>query len=234
MGDRVMAIKVLLIDDDKAWCQLVNLMLCKKGFEVDVAYDALTGLKRAYNTKPDVILLDVMLPGMDGRETCRRFREMSDVPIIMLTALSAVGDVVHGLDVGADGYISKPVTGDVLAARIHALLRTVSRSARNRSDSGPILVHDHLVVDFEKQEVLVDGQRIELTPIEYALLSVLVRNRGQVLSHEFLLREVWGLEHIGDSNYLRLYIRYLRRKLEKDPRHPKLIQSAWGVGYRFG
>ena len=229
-----MTVRVLLIDDDKAWCRLVDLMLTRKGFQVDVAHDAIAGLKKAYNAKPDVILLDIMLPGMDGRETCRRFREMSDVPIIMLSALSAVGDVVQGLDVGADGYIPKPVTGDVLAARIHALMRTICRSGKERFDGSPLLAFDHLVIDFENHEVRVDGQRVALTPNEFSLLAVLARNRGQVLSHEYLLRQVWGLEHIGDSNYLRLYIRYLRRKLEKDPTDPKLIHSEWGVGYRFG
>jgi DNA-binding response OmpR family regulator len=229
-----MSIKVLLIDDDAAWCRLVNLMLTDKGFQVEVAHDAVTGLQKAYASSPDVVLLDVMMPGMDGRETCRRFREMSDVPIIMLTALSASGDVIESLDLGADDYIVKPVTGEVLAARIQAVLRRTSRPRTQRADGGPLFTHEHLVIDVENREVTADGERVELTPIEFSLLSVMVRNRGRVLSHEFLLREVWGPEHIGDTNYLRLYVRYLRQKLEKDPSEPKLIHSEWGIGYRFG
>jgi two-component system KDP operon response regulator KdpE len=229
-----MTVKVLLVDDDQAWCHLVDMMLTQKGFQIDIAHNALSGLQRAYASKPDLILLDIMMPGMDGRETCRRFREMTDVPIILLTALSATGVVVEGLELGADDYIIKPVTADVLEARIRAVLRRTSRQPPNGSDVGPVFTYANLVIDFENRQVSVAGKGVELTPIEFSLLSVLVRNRGRVLSHEFLLREVWGPQYIGEMSYLRLYIRYLRRKLEKDPANPQLIHSEWGVGYRFG
>ena len=229
-----MTVKVLLVDDDPAWCRLVDLMLTKKGFHIDVAHDALSGLQKAYASKPDLILLDIMMPGMDGRNTCRRFREMTNVPIIMLTSLSATGVVVEGLELGADDYITKPVTGAVLEARIRAVLRRSCRQVPNGSDVGPIFSYANLVIDFENRQVSVDGKGVELTPIEFSLLSVLARNRGRVLSHEFLLREVWGPQYIGEMSYLRLYIRYLRRKLEKDPAAPQLIHSEWGIGYRFG
>jgi two-component system KDP operon response regulator KdpE len=225
-----MSVKLLLIDDDVSLCEAVRFMLTKKGFEVEVAHSAISGLQKAYALKPDIVILDIMLPDMDGWQTCRRFREMSDVPIIMLTALGSEENVVEGLNLGADDYIVKPVTADELAARIRALLRRVSRShisGSNGRGREPILTYDNLVIDFDKHEVTVDGKRIDLSPTEFRLLSVLSR-------HEFLLTEVWGPEYVGEVDYLRLYISYLRRKVEKDPSKPSLIQNEWGVGYRFG
>jgi len=224
----------LLIDDDPEFCAYIQLLLSKQGFDVEVARDAISGLKRGYATSPDLILLDMMMPGMDGRDTLRRFREMSDVPIVMLTALSAEEDMIRGLELGADEYLTKPITSAELVARIQAVLRRTTRSSRSRRGAVPNFVHDKLVVDFDKREVTLAGDRVELTPNEFSLLSVLVSNRGRVLSQEFLLREVWGPEYIDDKNYLRLYIRYLRRKLEPDPSNPRMIHTEWGVGYRFG
>jgi DNA-binding response OmpR family regulator len=229
-----MATKILLIDDDVDFCAYVHMLLSKQGFDVEVAYGAISGLKKGYAYSPDLVLLDIMMPGMDGRETLRRFREMSDVPIIMLTALASQEDMLLGLEYGADEYLTKPVAGGELVARIRAVLRRVTRSSRSRQRTVPSFVHDNLMVDFDRREVTLAGERIELTPNEFALLSVLVHNRGRVLSQEFLLREVWGPEYIDDKNYLRLYIRYLRRKLEKDPSNPRMIHTEWGVGYRFG
>jgi DNA-binding response OmpR family regulator len=224
----------LLIDDDAEFCVYVQLLLSKQGFDVEVAHDAISGLKSGYANSPDLILLDIMMPGMDGRETLRRFREMSDVPIVLLTALSTEEDLIGGLELGADEYLTKPVTSGELVARIQAVLRRAARSSRSRRGAVPNFVHDKLVVDFDKREVTLAGERVDLTPNEFALLSVLARNHGRVLSQEFLLREVWGPEYIDDKNYLRLYIRYLRRKLEQDPSHPRMIHTEWGVGYRFG
>jgi two-component system KDP operon response regulator KdpE len=182
-----------------------------------------------------LVILDIMLPDMDGWQTCRRFREMSDVPIIMLTALGSEENVVEGLNLGADDYIVKPVTADELVARIRALLRRASRSTTGSSNGRePILTYDHLVIDFDKHEVTAEGKRVDLSPTEFRLLSVLSRHRGRVLPHEFLLSEVWGPEYVGEVDYLRLYISYLRRKIEKDPSDPSLIHNEWGVGYRFG
>jgi DNA-binding response OmpR family regulator len=229
---------VLIIDDDKLLCEALQLMLTKMSFEVEAAYDAITGLRKAYNFKPDVILLDIMMPSMDGWQTCQRFREMSDVPIIMLTALDSQENVVKGLDLGADDYIVKPVVADELAARIRAVLRRTSRSSvPNINGNGkrePIFTQENLVIDFDKYEVTVDDERVDLTPTEFRLLSVLARYKGRVLPHEFLLTEVWGPEYVGEIDYLRLYISYLRRKLEKDKSKPSLIHNEWGIGYRFG
>jgi DNA-binding response OmpR family regulator len=230
-----MSVKLLLIDDDVSLCETVRFMLTKKGFEVQVAHNAISGLQKAYAVKPDVILLDVMLPDMDGWQTCRRFREMSDVPIIMLTALGSEQNIVEGLNLGADDYIVKPVTAEELSARIRALLRRVSRSGTNGTNGRePILSYDNLIIDFDKHEVIVNNQRVDLSPTEFRLLSVLARHKGRVLPHEFLLTEVWGPEYVGEVDYLRLYISYLRRKVEKDPSKPSLIHNEWGVGYRFG
>jgi DNA-binding response OmpR family regulator len=229
---------VLIIDDDTLLCEALRLMLSKMDFEVEVANDAITGLRKAYAFKPDVILLDIMMPSMDGWQTCQRFREMSDVPIIMLTALDSQENVVKGLDLGADDYIVKPVVANELAARIRAVLRRTSRSTTMSNTNGngrePIFKQDSLVIDFDKYEVMVDNERVDLTPTEFKLLSVLARYKGRVLPHEFLLTEVWGPEYVGEIDYLRLYISYLRRKLEKNKSKPGFIHNEWGIGYRFG
>jgi two-component system KDP operon response regulator KdpE len=230
-----MTTKILLIEDDFVLSGTMRLMLTKKGFTVEVAGDAITGLQKAYALRPSVILLDIMLPGMDGWQALSRFREMSDVPIIMLTAVGSGENIVKGLDMGADDYIVKPVTAEELTARIRALLRRVSLSGNGNGERrGQILTIDYLTIDFDKHEVSVDGNRVDLSPTEFRLLSVLARNKGRMLPHGFLLNEVWGPEYTGDIDYLRLYISYLRRKLEKDLKKPSLIHNEWGVGYRFG
>ena len=231
-----MTATILLIEDDFVLSETLRLMLTKKGYTVDVAGDAITGLQKAYAIKPNVILLDVMLPGMDGWQACARFREMSDVPIIMLTAVGSDENIVKGLDIGADDYIVKPVTAEELTARIRAVLRRVSISSNsgNGNRHGQILTCDYLAIDLDKHEVTVDGSRVDLSPTEFRLLSVMARNKGRMLPHEFLLNEVWGPEYTGDIDYLRLYVSYLRRKLEKDLKKPSLIHNEWGVGYRFG
>jgi two-component system KDP operon response regulator KdpE len=227
---------VLLIEDDVVLSETLRLTLTKKGFSVEVAGDAISGLQKAYATKPDVILLDINLPGMDGWQACTRFREMSDVPIIMLTALDSDENVVKGLDMGADDYIIKPVTVAELTARIRALLRRVARTGTGKSSrsGGQILRFDYLIIDFDKHEITVDGNRVDLSPTEFRLLSVMARHKGRMLPHEFLLNEVWGPEYRGDIDYLRLYVSYLRRKIEKKVSKPSLIHNEWGVGYRFG
>jgi DNA-binding response OmpR family regulator len=226
---------LLLIEDDLSLCQMLQFMLTKKGFQVEVANSALTGLQKAYAFKPSVILLDIMLPDLDGWEACTRFREMSDVPIIMLTALGSAENIVKGLNLGADDYIVKPVTAEQLAARINAVMRRAFRSkSAGQQGQNSIFAYDNLVIDFDRHEVKVGGEGVCLTPTEFRLLSVLVQNKGRVLQHEFLLREVWGTEYTNEVEYLRLYISYLRRKLETDSSRAHLIQNEWGTGYRFG
>ena len=226
---------LLIIDDDVMWCDALKNLLMIKDFKVELAYDALTGLQKAYTLKPDAILLDIMLPGMSGWQVCNRFREMSDVPIIMLTALSSTQDVVQGLGCGADDYIVKTVGNGELVARIRAVLRRIRPSYKGSNGyQETVFQHDNLVVDFHKHRILVDNNPISLTPTEFRLLSTLVKHKGRVLPHNFLLKQVWGPGYEGDLICLRMYIGYLRRKIEKNPSEPRLIQNEWGVGYRFG
>jgi two-component system KDP operon response regulator KdpE len=230
-----MATTLLLIDDDVSLCETVRFMLIRNGFQVEVAHNGISGLKKAYALKPDAVLLDIMLSDMDGWQVCRRLREMSDVPIIMLTALGSDENVVEGLNLGADDYIVKPVAVEELIARIRALLRRTSRSnSTERNHREPIFKYDYLVIDFDKYEVTVAGKKVRLSPTEFRLLSVLSRHQGRLLPHEYLLSEVWGPEYVSEEEYLRLYISYLRRKIETDPSKPRLIHNEWGVGYRFG
>jgi len=229
-----MSTTILLVDDDVLLCKTFELILTDMGFNIEMAHNGVEGLKKAYKLQPDVILLDVMMPDMDGWETCQRFKEMCDVPIIMLTAIDSQENVIKGLDLGADDYIVKTVTAEELGARIRAVLRRASRSNVSSGQQKPIITQDNLVIDFDKHEVTVDHERVDLSPTEFRLLSVLARHKGRVLPHDFLLTQVWGPEYIGEIDYLRLYISYLRRKLEKDPSNPSLIYNEWGVGYRFG
>ena len=229
-----MATRLLLLEDDVRLCEIIQLALIKNGFQVEVAYDATTGLQKAYATSPHLILLDILLPNGEGWHLCGRLREMSDVPIMILTTLHSE-TVVQGLDLGADAYIVKPVPLQELVARVRALLRRVPHGANPRGESQvKPLTYDNVVIDSDKREVIVDGKRIDLSPIEYRLLCVLVRHRGRTLPHEYLLREVWGPDYVDEIESLRLYISYLRHKIEKDPSKPSLIQNDWGFGYRFG
>jgi DNA-binding response OmpR family regulator len=208
---------LLVIEDDRPFCELVEFGLSRKGFQVEVAHNAMTGLQKAYALHPDAVILDIMLPDLDGWQTCARLREMSEVPIIMLTALGATEDVVKGLTLGADNYLVKPVTIEELAAHIQAILRrTVRSDPPGVNGQEGRFTYEHLVVDFDRHEVTVDGQWVYLSRTEFRLLRVLVQHKGRLLSHGFLLREVWGPAYMSEIDYLRLYISYLRRKIEKD------------------
>jgi DNA-binding response OmpR family regulator len=231
-GD-IVAIKLLLIDDDFPFCEALRRVLTERGFQVEVAYDAVSGLQKAYAASPDLILLDVMLPNGDGWQICMRLREMSDVPIVMLTGLRSESSVVEGLEMGADSYLVKPVHPDELVARMRALLRRTKHGENGKSWVKPF-AYDYLVIDYDKREITVDGKRIDLSPTEFRLLCVLARHKGRVLPHEYLLREVWGPDYADEIDYLRLYISYLRHKIERDPAQPSLIYNEWGVGYRLG
>jgi DNA-binding response OmpR family regulator len=230
-----MAATVLAIEGDVSLCKMIRLMLTQKGFRVETTCNAFSGLQKAYAIKPDLVLLDIMLPGMDGWQTCRRLREMSDVPIMMLTTLGTVQHVVKGLTLGADDYVLKPFSVEELVARIRALLRRAPRSTSG-GNSGwrPIITYKHLAIDFDHHQVTVDGKHVYLSPTEFRLLSVLSWHRDWVLPHKFLLREVWGPEYRDDKDTLHSHVSHLRHKIEKDPSNPGLIHSDWGIGYRFG
>lgn len=221
--------KALIIDDDVAFTRVIQLRLEQEGYEVIIADSGIEGLRQAYDGHPDLVILDVMMPGLDGWETCQRLREICDVPIIMLTAKDGKVDTVRGLELGADDYVTKPFSTEELVARMRALLR---RARLPLSPHPPTVYADgELVVDFAKHRVMVRGKRVDLTPTEFRLLSCLARSPGRVIPHKTLLIRAWGPEYIGETQYLKLYIRYLREKIEKDPSKPQYILTEWGIGY---
>ncbi|MCC7023111.1 MAG: response regulator transcription factor [Thermomicrobiales bacterium] len=225
--------KVLVIDDAAEVIEAVTVSFTLQWRETDVigADNGAEGLDLIERERPDVVLLDIAMPGMDGFEVLRQVRAFSDVPVIMLTARDDVLDKVKGLELGADDYVTKPFDHLELLARVKALLRRfdmpqpVSRAPSFRSGD--------LTMDFTAHEVRRGGERVPLTATEYKLLYHLVRNAGRVLPHETLLAKVWGREYIDEVDYLRVYIRRLRRKLEVDPEHPRRILTERGLGYRF-
>ncbi len=221
--------KILVVDDDKDLLKLVATGLEEEGYEVLTATSAQEALRTAYREHPDLVILDIMLPGsIDGIEVCRRLRELTDIPIIMLTAMSREKDVVRGLSAGADDYVTKPFGMAELLARVQACLRRKASTSEERKTT--IVVGD-LTIDLARHKVMVRGQPVDLTPTEFRLLAYLARHKGYVIHHERLLTEVWGPEYRDQLDYLRLYISYLRRKIEEDPAKPQIIKTERGVGY---
>lgn len=225
-----MAEKILVIDDDESTVQLLSTLLRQRGFDVCQAYSAQDGLRTAYHHQPDLVLLDVLMSQMDGWEVCRRLREMSDVPIIFVSALGGAQDIVKGLEIGADDYVVKPVDEDELVARIKARLR---RSPRPQMHEELIFNHGNFRINFMNRELWVRGKGIHLTPKEFNLLAVLARNAGRVVPRKELVAEAWGDAYISATDSLKLYIHYLRHKLESNPQQPEYILTSRGVGYRF-
>jgi len=223
--------KVLVIDDDSGLTTLMRLGLEREGFTVVTASSGKDGLRRAYEVRPDIIILDVSMPDMDGWTTCQRLRSMCDTPVIMLTAKTGREDVLRGLSIGADDYLTKPCSFDELKARIRTVLRRV------RGDSGDTwratFDDGNLCVDLKDGVVTRRGQEVHLTPTETRLLMYLVSQKGRVVSHKELLTSVWGPEYAGEVGYLSVYIRYLRQKIEDDPANPRYICTRWRMGYYF-
>lgn len=225
-----MAEKILVIDDEETTVQIIAMLLERRDFEVIKAYRAEDGLRKAYKHQPDLVLLDIMMPEMDGWEVCKRLREMSDVPIIFLTARGEVKDVVRGLEMGADDYIVKPYDNDELVARVRAHLR---RSPRPNTSEEVVFDNGEFRINFLNREVHVRNELCHLTPKEFNLLGVLVRNAGRVVTRNELVTQAWGEEYGDAIDSLKLYIHYLRQKLEKNPQQPDYILTSRGVGYRF-
>ena len=232
-GGCILKQTILVIDDDQDLTLMLKAQLERKNRRVVLASSGREGLQKAYQARPDLIILDIMMPGMDGWEVCRRLRELSNVPIIMLTARSMQADVVKGLESGADDYVTKPFSAAELEARIQAVLRRIDNAGNNSSSRSSFYTNGYLTIDFDRRLVKVCGKDIDLTPTEFKLLSCLVRNEGRVLPHRYLLTEIWGPEYAEEVDYIKLYIRYLRLKIEEDPSNPIYIQTEWGVGYRF-
>lgn len=222
--------RVLVVDDEEQFARVVELMLHRESFDVEIASDGLAGLRRAFETKPDLVLLDIMMPRMDGWEMCRRLRDISDVPIIVVSARGRETDIVQALEMGADDYLVKPFGATELIARVHALLR---RTGYREATGARPLAFGAVRVDLKRHRISKDGNEVSLTPTEFRLLSTLVRSAGRVLPHRYLLSEIWGAQYADELQYLRLYVRYLREKLEDDPNQPKLVLTEWGIGYRL-
>lgn len=222
---------ILVVDDEERMVRFIRLNLEHDGFRVSEAFNGNQAINKIRSNLPDLILLDVMLPDIDGFEVLRITREVSTVPVIMLTAKGEEDDRVRGLELGADDYITKPFSPRELSSRVRAVLRRTETSGP--STHGLIEVDDRLKIDFDRREVWVEGQLVKLRPTEYRLLYHLVQNAGWVISHDQLLAKVWGYEYRDEPHYVRLYINYLRKKLEKDPSNPKYILTERGIGYRF-
>ncbi|NLN70771.1 MAG: response regulator transcription factor [Chloroflexi bacterium] len=223
--------RILVVDDERRMVGFIRLNLEQDGFEVIEAYNGTEALERMRDSLPDLILLDVMMPDIDGFEVLRTIREVNQVPVIMLTAKGEEDDKVKGLELGADDYITKPFSPRELVSRVRAVLRRGASSEGD--DQGLIEVDDRLKIDFGRREVWVDGELVKLRPTEYRLLYHLVQNAGWVLTHDQILTKVWGYEYRDEPHYVRLYINYLRKKIEIDPANPVYILTERGMGYRF-
>jgi len=223
--------KLLLIEDDANLVEALKLYLQTAGYDVAAATDGREGLQKLFAERPDLILLDIMMPRLDGWEVCRRIREVSSVPIIMLTARGQEAEKVRGLQMGADDYVAKPFSLRELEARITSVLR---RSRLNASSQDHVLYADkELVIDSERWEVSRRGKPVELTATERRLLFLLAENVGRVLPTSRILEGVWGQEYVNEVDYVKLYIWRLRQKIEPDPSEPAYIRTEHGVGYRF-
>ena len=228
-----MGTKVLVVEDDIEMNRLLELDLKRHGFDVATATNGLDGLRLFHDVRPNLVVLDVALPGMDGMTVCQRIRELSSVPIMIMTAHAvSEEEMAEGLNLGADEYLIKPLRNLEFHARINALLR---RAQINEDQDAPALRYsdDFLFVDVDARRVTVGGEEIRLTPTEFKLLATFVRHKGQVLTFQQLLEHVWGYEYSTEHHYPRIYVSHLRRKVEPDAKNPTYIQNEYGVGYRF-
>jgi two-component system KDP operon response regulator KdpE len=223
--------RILVVDDEERMVRFIRMNLEHDGFEVFEAFNGKQAVQKLRDVNPDLILLDVMMPDLDGFEVLETVREISNVPVIMLTARGEEDDRVRGLELGADDYVTKPFSPRELVSRARAVLRRTE--AASGSMHGLIEVDQHLKIDFDRREIWLDGKLVRLRPTEYRLLYHLVQNAGWVVSHDQLLQKVWGYEYRDEPHYVRLYINYLRQKLEQDPASPRYILTERGVGYRF-
>jgi two-component system KDP operon response regulator KdpE len=223
--------RILVIDDEPRMRRFISMNLDLEGYQVLEAGNGLEGVRRVREDLPDLVLLDVMMPEMDGFEALHSIRQFSQVPVIMLTVKSDEEDKVRGLELGADDYVTKPFGPRELSSRIKAVLRRTEMPGV--TDQTVVKVDDRLQIDFNRHQVIVDGRVIKLRPTEHRLLYHLVNNAGWTMPHETLLAKVWGHEYRDETHYLRLYITYLRQKIERDPANPEYILTERGVGYRF-
>ncbi len=223
--------RILVVDDEKIIVKGIKFNLENEGFEVETAYNGEDALEIIKNVQLDLVILDLMMPKLDGLETCRRIREFSTVPVIMLTAKSEDTDKLLGFEYGADDYITKPFNILELKSRVRAILRRSNASSSKFKDTR--LICDSLIVDTEQRSVYIDGNEIQLTAKEFDLIELMMRNPGRVYSRDNLLNIVWGYEYPGDMRTVDVHVRRLREKLETNPAKPEYILTKWGVGYYF-
>jgi DNA-binding response OmpR family regulator len=224
--------RVLVVDDEPRMIGFIRMNLELEGYQVLEAHNGVEALEIIRTQLPDLVLLDVMMPEPDGFETLRMLREFSTIPVIMLTAKGEEDDKVYGLELGADDYVTKPFGSRELSSRVRAVLRRAEMPSAS-PEQAVLKIDDRLSVDFNRREVIVQGEHIKLRPTEYRLLYHLIENAGWTVPHEQLLAKVWGYEYRDETHYVRLYVNYLREKIEEDPSNPKYILTERGVGYRF-
>ncbi|OGO15765.1 MAG: hypothetical protein A2Y93_08675 [Chloroflexi bacterium RBG_13_68_17] len=222
--------KILVVDDDETLLRFVSEYMTREGFQLLTADRGTLALRQLYEERPDLIVLDVMMPGMDGWEVCARVRELTDVPVVMLTAKTSEADKLRGFRLGVDDYITKPFSLAELAARIRAVL---SRSATQREGEPAVYTVGPLLIDVRRREILRENEPVAVTPTEFRLLSALARRAGQAVSQEDLVTEVWGSLRQESSSALRRYIWFLRQKIEEDPDNPRHLMTVRGFGYRL-
>lgn len=223
-------IDLLLIDDDKALTDLLGAYLRERGFNVMVAHDGAEGLRKAHASQPALVILDVSMPMRNGWFVLERIRELSDVPVLMVTAHNEEESILRGFALGADDYVTKPFSFAELVARITAILNRIRRAESNQQS---VQVFGELTIDLSDKRVWRGNEMIHLTPTEFKLLAILIRQAGRVVTQEELVREAWGEEYLEDIGYVRRYVWHLRRKLEVDPDNPRYIHNDRGYGYRF-
>jgi DNA-binding response OmpR family regulator len=231
MTDSMERRRILVVDDEERMVRFIRMNLEHDGFQVSEAFNGKQAIQKLRDVTPDLILLDVMMPDLDGFEVLETIREITNVPVIMLTAKGEEDDRVRGLEGGADDYVTKPFSPRELVSRVKAVLRRTEGATG--SMHGLLEIDNRLKIDFDRREIWLEGKLVKLRPTEYRLLFHLVQNAGWVVSHDQLLQKVWGYEYRDEPHYVRLYINYLRQKLEKDPADPKYILTERGVGYRF-
>lgn len=223
---------VLVIDDSRPMVDLISNALSQDGYDILTANDGPEGLRQMYQGRPDLIILDINMPTMDGWTVCQRIREVSNIPILMLTARSDPDEIIKGLDMGADDYILKPFQITVLMARVRSNLRRAS-SEPTMFKKTVVYSDDYLTINLEEHRISVKGEPVRLTPTEFNLIAHLIDAAPRIVPYRELLERVWGFEYIDDIDYLRVYIWHLRRKLEPNPKEPTYIINELGVGYRF-
>ncbi len=225
--------KILIIDDDPRLRRLMEFALANAGAETVCAIDGKDGLRKFYSEHPNLVVLDLMLPEMNGWDTCKNIRQLSDVPIIMVTARGEEEDIIRGLDMGADDYITKPFSPKVLVARARAAIRRSQLNGEEKKAETTNYSDDFLAVNLEEHRIFAGGEPVKLTSTEFKLLAYLLDNSGRVLTFEQILENVWGWDTSEDVNYIRVYIWHLRSKIEPDPKNPQYILNVQGMGYRF-